>query len=118
MATLRIRLYDPPDEELARLVSDRPSWVERLLESYGASFDRPSASGLVEALSEEVGRRLSSLAMVMRTAEERGWTVELTDGAAVISTGLAPDSARRAFEEAGVWHLVRRLTGALEAEFV
>jgi hypothetical protein len=118
MATLRIRLYEPPETELARLVRDRPSWVERVLDSYGATFDRPSASALVEALSEEVGRRLSSLGLVMRRAEERGWSVELAGDSALISTGLAADSARRALEEDGVWHLVRRLTGALEAEFV
>jgi hypothetical protein len=120
MAALRVRLYRPAGEELDRLWQGprSPRWVLRTLETRGSSVDRPAASALVEALGAQVGGRLESLALLLRKAEARGWTVEVLEDSVLVASGLAFDATRRALEADGIWFLVRGLTGAGDAEFV
>ncbi|MDQ6900870.1 MAG: hypothetical protein M3072_15455 [Candidatus Dormibacteraeota bacterium] len=118
MAALRLRLYEAPEAEIETLSNPPPRWVERLLESYGASGSQPTAAGQVEALGEELGRRLRQAALVVRRAEQRGWSVTLAGPDIVIATGLAPAAARAALEEDGTWHLVQQLAADRQRTFI
>lgn len=95
MASLRLRLYGPPASELA-YVRQTP------------------VSGPVEALGQNLLRRLGAVALVLRKAEARGWTVSIDGDAVVVATGQPAAAAREALEHDGVWHLVHRLAGREE----
>jgi len=49
MATLKLALYGPPRDELARTVDeDVPEWIHRLYASYGNSADDDAAQAQLE----------------------------------------------------------------------
>jgi hypothetical protein len=116
MATFEIPLYETAEQELVDLHNRRPHWVERLFMSRGADLADPAPSAEVEALGEGLGHRLASLALVLRKVEARGWTVELRGNDVRVATGLQTESARRAMEDDGIWHIVQLLVGRRGAD--
>jgi hypothetical protein len=108
VATLRVKLYGSPAQELARMrEGDVPRWVGRIYGSYGKDVGTAPLSASIEAVAEELGRRLESVAMVLRKAEARGWRAEVRGDTLLIHTGLATRTAQERMEEDGVWTLVR-----------
>ncbi|MEA2683992.1 MAG: hypothetical protein QOK05_2320 [Chloroflexota bacterium] len=105
---LQIRIYGPPQSELARTVGDRVAhWVSRLYQSYGADPSNPPLSASMEAVAEAMGHRLEGLSLILRKAEARGWKTSVDDDMLVIYTGIAEDEVRAQLEEDGVLSLVQ-----------
>ena len=109
MAVLRIRLYDPPAEELGRLTGrEVPRWVERLYSLHGETPEKVSAGAAVSALAGQLEHRLKKLAQLFAVMERHGWVLEL-DGDAVLCTqgDLDEAAATEQLEALGVWLLAR-----------
>jgi len=96
---LRFPLYEGASGELAALTERPPRWAARLFESHGVAACDPPASARVEALAEQTGQGLGALALVLRRAEARGWTVVVRGATALVATGQTEEASRRALEE-------------------
>lgn len=113
MATLRLDLYGPPGEELARLSGERvPRWAGRLYMAYGHRPPDVPLSRVVHALSEEMGTRLHALSVLLDKAEEMGWHVRIEGDHAYLTTALEPDRSEDALDRAGVLSVARLLAPA------
>lgn len=110
MAAFRLRLYDPPADELRWTVGcDAPRWVRRLYQSYGADVDRAPLSASIEALAEGLAERLHLLALAVRKMERRGWSVTLDGDRLLVASDLPRAATMAALEADGVWTVVREL---------
>ena len=69
-----------------------------------------------EAVLARAGGDRDGLALVLRKVEARGWTVELRGNDVRVATGLQTESARRAMEDDGIWHIVQLLVGRRGAD--
>jgi hypothetical protein len=116
MATLKLALYGPPRDELARTVDgDVPEWIHRLYASYGTSAERAPASASVLALGEDLGFRLRKLALLVAKMEAHGWRIEPGQWDLVARTDLDDGAAQAQLEEAGVW-IIAKEHAPLDAE--
>lgn len=116
MATLKLALYDPPRDELARTVDgDVPEWIQRLYASYGTSADRAPASASVLALAEDLGFRLRKLALLLAKMEALGWRIEPRQWDLLAHTQLDDRAAQVQLEQAGVW-IIAKAHAPLDAQ--
>ena len=110
MAAFRLRLYDPPTDEVRRTRGDDvPRWVLRLYQSYGSDVEDAPLSASVEALAEGIGSRLEALALALRRMEARGWSVRLEADSVLVASGLPTEATVAALRADGVWTVVREL---------
>ncbi len=110
MATMRLRLYQRPLEELRQTVEgDVPRWVQRIYQSYGRTVADAPLSACVEALAEGLGSRLAHLALLLRKCESHGWTVTVDEDTLLVHTGLDIERSRRRLEDDGVWILAQQM---------
>jgi hypothetical protein len=109
MATLKLALYGPPRDELAKTVDgDVPEWIHRLYASYGTSADHAPASASVLALGEDLGFRLRKLALLLAKMEGLGWLIEPRQWDLLAHSGLDDVAAQRQLERAGVWIIAKQ----------
>jgi hypothetical protein len=110
MATLRLFLYDTAGPELSRLrEGDVPRWARRLYSAYGFEVANAPLSRVVHALSEEMGQRLSNLAVLLGKVEQMGWQVRLQEDHLLVYSGLSAERSEELLDEAGVLTVARRL---------
>lgn len=115
MATLRLSPYDAAGPELSRLrEGDVPRWARRLYSAYGYEVADVPLSRVVHALSEELQRRLASLAVLLSKAEQMGWNVSLQEDHLLLHSGLSPERSEQLLEEAGVLTVARMMAPAGE----
>lgn len=107
VATLRLRLFDSPREELRPLVEGPPPrWALRIFETHGGGEAERPAAAVVEALAEMLTHRLRGITLVLRKAESRGWLVTLDGDVVRITSGLSISATRDLLVQDGVWDLV------------
>lgn len=116
MATLKLALFGPPREELARTVDGEvPEWIHRLYASYATSAGSAPASASVLALGEDLGFRLRKLALLLAKMEAEGWRIEPRQWDLLAHTDLDDAAAQAQLENAGVW-LIAKQHAPLDAE--
>ncbi len=119
MATLTFELFAGPAAEIQRIVDEpRAAWVDRILQSRGASAGTFPLSCALEAVGESLARRLDAAALVARKSEARGWAVELAGDQVRITTAASREATRDALEMDGVWNLAQRLARGVGIEAV
>lgn len=119
MATFIFQLFEGPAAELRRIVDEpRQGWVDRVLQSRGAASGTFPLSCALEALGEDLERRLDAAALVARKSEARGWAVEMAGDQVRITTAASREATRTALETDGVWHLVQRLAHGIGVDAV
>src|ERR1700704_5210855 len=109
MARLKLCLFGPPRDELARAVDGEvPEWIERLYESYGTSADAAPASASVLALGESLVYRLRKLSVLLKKMEALGWSIKPRRWDLLASIELDEIEAQAQLEAAGVWVIARQ----------
>lgn len=108
--SLRMRLFDTPEEELrACMHPPWPRWMRRL---YGLeSKERPAvdpeegevtASAALSALKARLAHRLELLSWICGALEDQGWQIQLQDDHLVATRTAVPEHAREQLDAAGI----------------
>jgi hypothetical protein len=108
MATLRLRLFGTPRDELAATVDGEvPDWIERVYRMYGVTSENAPASASVEALGESLHFRLKALSRCLRKMEGLGWWIEPREWDLLAHTELDEIAAQAELEKEGIWVIAR-----------